>query len=95
MRDSWTVDADRNPPTKVKFVWPDALVVGTEGLTLHVAGGGSYIFADNFSVGGVFRYGNWIMPFEPATSSLGDVASLSGRVDVFDLSATLAYRLAL
>lgn len=95
IRDAWTVDADRNPPNKVKFVGPDALVVGTEGLTVNVAAGGSYIFADNFSVGGIFRYGNWIMPFEPATSSVGDVASLSGRVDVFDLSATLAYRLAL
>jgi len=35
------------------------------------------------------------LPFEPATTPLGDVASLSGRVDVFELTTTLAYRLAL
>ena len=95
IRDAWRVDKDRNPPSDVKFVGPDALVVGSEGLAVSLAAGGSYIFADNFSVGGTFRYGNWVLPGEPNTSSLGDVASLSGRVDVFDLVATVAYRLAL
>ncbi len=95
IRDSWTVLADRDPPNKVKFVGPDSLVVSTEGLSASIATGGAWIFADNFSLGGLFRYGNWIMPFEPGTSSVGDVASLSGRVDVFELTTSLAYRLAL
>ena len=95
VRDAWTVDKDRNPPSDVKFVGPDALVVGSEGLAVSLEAGGSYIFADNFSFGGRFRYGNWILFGDPNTSSLGDIASLSGRVDVFDLSASIAYRLAL
>ncbi|MBL8740231.1 MAG: hypothetical protein JNK04_04025 [Myxococcales bacterium] len=95
VRDSWTVLADREPANKVKFVGPDSLAISTEGLTVSVAAGGAWIFADNFSLGGFFRYANWIMPFTPATTSLGDVASLSGRVDVFELTTSLAYRLAL
>jgi hypothetical protein len=95
VRDSWTVLADRDPVNKVKFVGPDSLAISTEGLTVSVAVGGAWIFADNFSLGGFFRYANWIMPFTPNTTSLGDVASLSGRVDVFELTTSLAYRLAL
>jgi hypothetical protein len=93
--DEWSVRADRDPPNTVRFVGPESLVIGTEGFTTTVGAGGSWIFAENFSLGGVFRYGNWILPFEPETSPVGDVASLSGRVDVFDLTVSLAYRLAL
>lgn len=95
IRDAWTVLADREPENEVKFVGPDSLSISTEGLTASIMAGGSWIFAENFSLGGLFRYGNWIMPFEPDTTPLGDVASLSGRVDVFELTTTLAYRLAL
>jgi hypothetical protein len=93
--DEWTVKADRDPVNTVRFVGPESLVIGTEGFTTSVAAGGSWFFADSFSLGGMFRYGNWILPFEPETSPVGDVASLSGRVDVFDLTLNLAYRLAL
>ncbi len=93
--DEWTVKADRDPEATVRFVGPESLVIGTEGFTTTVAAGGQWYFADSFSLGGMFRYGNWILPFEPETSPVGDVASLSGRVDVFDLTVNLAYRLAL
>jgi hypothetical protein len=95
IRDAWTVDADRNPPSDTQFVGPEALDIRTEGLSATIAGGGSWFFADNFSVGGLLRYGNWVLPFEPETSPVGDVASLSGRVDMFELQFTAAYRLAL
>lgn len=95
VRDSWTVLAARDPVNKVKFTGPDSGFIDTEGLTISVLAGGAWLFAQNFSLGGYFRYGNWILPFEPETSPFGDVASLSGRVDVFELSTTLAYRLAL
>jgi hypothetical protein len=95
VRDAWTVAAQRDPVSQVKFVAPEALVVGSEGVAVSVSAGGSYIFADNFSIGGRFRYGNWVLPGEPSTSTLGDLASLSGRVDVFELTTMLAYRLAL
>lgn len=95
VRDAWTVKADRDPITEVKFVGPDALIVSTVGLSASLAAGGAWLFAENFSLGGFFRYGNWILDFEPATTPLGDVASLKGRVDVFELATTLAYRLSL
>jgi hypothetical protein len=95
IRDVWTVDSDRSPPSDTQFVGPDALDIRTEGLTVSAAGGGSWYFADNFSLGGLLRYGNWVLPFEPETSPLGDVASLSGRVDMIDFQITAAYRLAL
>lgn len=93
--DEWTVLRDREPLNSVRLVGPESLVIGTEGFTTTVAAGGSWFFADSFSLGGMLRYGNWILPFEPETSPIGDVASLSGRVDVFDLTLNLAYRLAL
>ncbi len=93
--DAWSVRADREPYSDVAFVGPRSLSVGTEGFAASIGGGGHWFFWDNLSVGGQLRYGNWFLPSEPATSPLGDVASLSGRVDFFDLSMTLAYRLAL
>jgi hypothetical protein len=95
IRDAWTVATDRAPPSDVQFVGPEALDIRTEGLAVSAGAGGSWFVADNFSIGGRLRYGNWVLPFSPDTSPLGDVASLSGRVDVVDLQFTAAYRLAL
>jgi len=93
--DSWTVEADRDPVLKVKLVGPEALTISTEGFSTSIATGGSWFFTDNLSVGGIFQYGNWILPFDPHTTPLGDVASLSGRLDVFQLTLSLAYRIAI
>ena len=93
--DEWTVKRDREPLNSVRLVGPESLVIGTEGFSTTVAAGGSWFFADSFSLGGMLRYGNWVLPFEPETSPVGDVASLSGRLDVFDLTLNLAYRLSL
>ena len=57
--------------------------------------GAEWAFARNLSVGPSFRYMNWILPSTRAVSPLGDVASLSGRLDVFDIGIRLMYRLAL
>ncbi|MFO0553133.1 MAG: hypothetical protein U0271_32395 [Polyangiaceae bacterium] len=95
VRDSWSVAADRDPAAEVKFVGAESLVISTLGLSLFVSAGGEWFFWDNFSLGGSLRYGNWILPFDAKTSAFGDVASLSGRVDFFELQTTLAYRLAL
>lgn len=95
IRDAWTVLADREPVNEVKFVGPDSLTIATEGLSASVIAGGNWIFAQNFLLGGLFRYGNWILPFEADTTPLEDVASLSGRLDVFELALTLGVRLAL
>jgi hypothetical protein len=93
--DSWTVKLDRDPIGTVQFVGPRSSTIGTLGVAFGPGVGGSYILIDNFSVGGVFTYENWILPFEPKTSPTGDVASLSGRLDVFHLGLSAAYRLPL
>ncbi len=41
------------------------------------------------------RYSSWFLPEERKLSPTVDVASLSGRVDMFDFSVAVAYRIAL
>lgn len=95
VNDSWSVDADREPPEDTAFVGPRSTTIGTEGLALGIAAGGEWTFADNWAFGASARYSNWFLPSEPAFSPTGDVASLSGRVDMFDLILLLGYRIAL
>ena len=47
------------------------------------------------SVGARFRYSNWILPAQREQSPTLDVASLSGRIDIFDVGLLVAYRIAL
>ncbi len=95
VNDSWTVKSDRNPPAGIQFVGPKASTIGTEGGAIGAGVGGAFIFVQNLSVGGHLRYMNWFLPGTPKNNPTGDVASLSGRVDVFDLGISLAYRLSL
>jgi opacity protein-like surface antigen len=95
VNDSWSVLADREPPEDVAFVGPRTTTIGTEGVTVGAGAGGDWTFADNWSAGLTLRYMNWFFPGEPAFSPTGDVASLSGRVDTFELSLLMAYRIAL
>ncbi len=95
VNDSWTVNQDRNPTGPVQFIGPKANTIGTLGVAFGPGVGGAYIIVDNLSIGGSLTYQNWILPFTPKTNPTGDVASLSGRLDVFNLSLTAAYRLPL
>jgi hypothetical protein len=95
VNDSWSVLADREPPEDVAFVGPRTTTIGTEGFTIGAGAGADWTFADNLSAGAVFRYMNWFFPGDPAFSPTADVASLSGRVDSFELSFVMAYRIAL
>ena len=95
VHDAWSVKNDRNPPAGVQFVGPTASSIGTQGFAAGVGVGGAFIVIQNLSVGGHLRYQNWILPGTPEVSPTGDNASLSGRLDVFDLSFALAYRLSL
>ena len=95
MNDSWSVRADREPVDDVAFVGPRSTTVGTEGLTAGIAGGGEWSFATNLSAGVTLRYMNWFLPGNPGSSPTADVASLSGRVDTFELGLVLGYRIAL
>lgn len=93
INDSWSTKGDREPVAEVQFIGPKANTIGTIGFSFGPGVGGAYMLVDNLSLGAALRYENWFLPFTPKTSPEGDVASISGRVDVLDLSLTLAYRL--
>lgn len=95
VNDSWTTKADREPYSDTAVVGPRAATIGTEGLTSGVAVGGEWSFASNWSFGTGLRYASWFLPDTPERSPLGDIASLSGRVDMFDFHVAIAYRIAL
>jgi hypothetical protein len=80
---------------EVQLVGPQGVTIRSEGYAVGVAVGAAYVFAPNWSVGGAFRYGNWFLPAEPGRDPLGDEASLVGRISVFGLGASIAYRVSL
>ncbi len=95
VNDAWTVKADREIYNDAAFVGPKAATIGTEGLSTGIAVGADYAFSGNWSTGVEGRYGMWFLPEQAEQSPLGDHASLSGRVDSFELMVNLAYRIAL
>jgi hypothetical protein len=95
VNDFWTVKADREPYTDTAFVGPGAAIIGTEGLATGLAIGGEWTFTANWSFGTQLRYSVWFLPDEPERSPTGDYASLSGRVDMFNVGLLIAYRVAL
>ena len=95
VNDSWSVNADRNPYADTDFVGPRAATVGTEGLTVGVGLGAEWSFAQNWSLATKLRYSNWVLPSTRKMSPTGDVASLSGRVDMVDVGLVISYRIAL
>ncbi|MBK8256047.1 MAG: hypothetical protein IPK82_25685 [Polyangiaceae bacterium] len=95
VNDSWSVKADRDPYVDTDFVGPRASTLGTEGLSAGIGVGAEWIFRPSWSVGASLRYSNWFFPESPKPLPLGDPASLSGRVDIIQLTVSLAYRIAL
>lgn len=95
INDSWSVKADREPYADTALVGPRSATIGTEGLSAGVGIGGEWSFARNWSIGTKLRYESWFLPNERKTSPTADVASLGGRVDMFDVGFLLAYRIAL
>jgi hypothetical protein len=95
VNDSWSVKADREPYADTAFVGPRAATIGTEGLAAGVGVGAEWTFLENWSFGTMLRYSSWFLPSEPEKSPTGDIASLSGRVDMFIFGLAIAYRIAL
>jgi hypothetical protein len=95
VRDAWSVVADRSPYADTAFVGPRATSIGTEGIAAGAAIGAEWMFASNWSFGSQIRYSSWFLPDEPEQLPTGDLASLSGRVDMFEFSLAIAYRIAL
>jgi opacity protein-like surface antigen len=95
VNDSWSTVSERDPYGDTQFVGPLATTIGTTGFAGGVCAGAEWAFARNLSLGPSIRYSNWILPNTRAVSPTLDVASLSGRLDVFDIGIRLSYRLAL
>ncbi|WP_438019252.1 hypothetical protein WMF18_09355 [Sorangium sp. So ce315] len=95
VNDSWSVKADREPYSDTAYVGPRAATIGTEGVAAGLAIGGEWTFADNWSLGSHLRYSSWFLPEQRKVSPTGDRASLSERVDMFNIGVLIAYRVAL
>jgi len=77
------------------LIGPAGVIVRTEGATFGMAGGLAYEFARNWTFGGNLRMGSWFLPQEPASSPLGDEASLVGQISWFVVTVNVAYRVQL
>lgn len=73
---------------------PD-VTVRTEGFALGLQMGGSYYITENWIAGANLRGYHWMLPDNRQCSSIGDCATLSGSVQVFELGLTMGYRLPL
>jgi len=93
VNDSWSTLADREPYADTDFVGPKALTIATEGLSIGAGIGGNLRFGDHWFFGTRFRYANWILPSEREVTPQQDLASLAGRVDIFDFGLVAGYRL--
>ena len=74
------------------LVGPQGVTIRTEGGTIGLAGGAAFALAENWSLGGMLRYGQWFLPTEPAEDALGSKASLTGRNSYVMLSLAVTYR---
>ncbi|AUX41050.1 hypothetical protein SOCE26_024550 [Sorangium cellulosum] len=95
VNDSWSVKADREPYSDTAYVGPRAATLSTEGVAAGLAAGGEWTFAANWSLGGHLRYSSWFLPEDRKRSPTGDLASLSKRVDMFNIGLVIAYGVAL
>jgi hypothetical protein len=73
---------------------PD-VTVRTEGFALGVQAGGNYYLSESWIAGANLRGYHWLLPEHPACSPIGDCATLSGSVQVFEVGLTIGYRLPL
>jgi hypothetical protein len=73
---------------------PD-VTIRTEGFAVGVQAGGSYYLSENWIAGLNLRGYHWILPEGRQCSSIGDCATLSGSVQVFEVGLTIGYRLPL
>lgn len=71
------------------------VTIRSEGGTIGLVGGAEFWLAQHWSLGTVFRYGNWFLPTKAAKDPLLDEASLTGRNTMFSLGISLAYRIPL
>ncbi len=87
--------ATNNATTDRAFIGPRGITIRSEGYTLGIATGVAKSLTDAWSVGASLRYGLWSLPRTPARDTLGDEASLIGRVATIVIGVNVGYRLKL
>lgn len=78
--------------TENAFVGTPGTTLRTEGLSVLFGLGVSMVLTDSWTLGFTGRAGFWRLPDEPATSPLGDEASLSGSNTVIYAGISLAFQ---
>jgi len=73
---------------------PD-VTVRTEGFTVGVEVGGSWMFADRWVTGIILRTDRWILPNSQQCSPIGDCGTLTGTVESIQFGITIGYRIPL
>jgi hypothetical protein len=71
------------------------VTVRTEGFAVGAQAGGTYYLSENWIAGANLRGYHWVLPESRRCSSIGDCATLTGSVQVFELGLTIGYRLPL
>jgi hypothetical protein len=93
------VMSDRFESTKGQtdkaLVGPRGATIRTEGFTVGVATGASWLFEPNWALSATARYGSWFLPATPNRDPFGDEASLRGQNNVFSLGVSIGYRVGL
>lgn len=93
INDSWSTLADREPYSDTAIVGPRAVTLATEGFAFGASVGGHIRFLDFWILGTHFKYANWLLPSERAQTPVGDLASLAGRIDIFDVGVITGFHL--
>jgi hypothetical protein len=71
------------------------VTIRTEGFAVGAQAGGSYYLSENWIAGANVRGYHWVLPEGRECSPIGDCATLSGSVQVFEFGLTIGYRLPL
>jgi hypothetical protein len=90
--DRFTTEAGDEVPT---ILGTRDVTIRTEGFAAGVQAGGSYYLSENWIAGANLRGYHWILPDTRGCSPIGDCATLSGSVQVFEVGLTIGYRLPL
>jgi len=89
--DTFSTDAPKVPP----ILGVPSVTIRTEGFAIGAQAGGTYYLSENWLAGANVRGYHWILPEGRQCSPIGDCATLSGSVQVFELGLTIGYRLPL
>lgn len=84
-----------NEVTDRAILGPRGVTIRSEGFAAGVAAGISEQLNESWSVGAGLRYELWMLPNTPARDSLGDEASLVGKVANIVVGLNVGYRLRL